>query len=683
MLALQGTASAHEIGTFLDHVPPSFSSPAAPLSSALNTGGVGTWEIVATIPTGNPHTDLDFFTQGGETFVSAGTLASGPNAGGQTIVQLTNAGEVEPSFVASHGSASCITNVSSATGLQHDVEATPKGTVFSTSHPNADRRDAQLLLDSTDANGRCHDNGTLGLQGAPDGGIEIVDITDVTSPAELNLISMWEDTHTLNVDPKRPHIAFNAGQDGVVISNRRSDDNPTGTETSLDGFHIIDLSSCMDFPAGTSLDDKRASCRPEVYRYRFDQDWARGTWNDNSSQGCHEVEIYPDDTLTCASIDGTVVVDISGAFDDNGTPNDFSDDIPMGDPMPCRTRASSSVLTPTTAMVTDCSQVEIDGAVIANSVPNWIDYGQPSLTGVELVGFVNHGGGLGVISKAPELPPFDATNDVFAAHEAELTHSGKFLLVSDETGGASIPPYGGCAGPNIANPLGNGGLHAFQVDKLSTSYPAGDDYATRYETTSDIYARTPDGELPIFRAEVVVPSPGVFCTAHVFQQIPGQNRIFMGWYTQGTQVVDYIEHDDGTFEFVPQSYFIPEGAVSWTSHAFQVVENADGTFTYFGVAADFGRQALDIYSVTLPPPAQAADGTIEPAPDPTTPPSAPSPTTPPVAAPSPTATPAPAPAPAPQAPLPTTGGGAGLLSAMLLLGGLTLVNARRFGRRDN
>ena len=81
-LTLAGTAAAHE----LDHAAPTY-QPSAPLGTGLNSGGPGaTWKLLDTFPTGNPHTDLDFFTQGGETFASVGTLAAGANAGGQTIV---------------------------------------------------------------------------------------------------------------------------------------------------------------------------------------------------------------------------------------------------------------------------------------------------------------------------------------------------------------------------------------------------------------------------------------------------------------------------------------------------------------------------------------------------------------------------------------------------------------------
>jgi len=97
----------------------------------------------------------------------------------------------------------------------------------------------------------------------------------------------------------------------------------------------------------------------------------------------------------------------------------------------------------------------------------------------------------------------------------------------------------------------------------------------------------------------------------VFQQIPGQNRIFMGWYSQGTQVVDFVEHPDGTVEARNVAWFIPENANTWTSHVFKLRENADGTFTYWGATGDFlidgtGRSAIDVWEVTLPAPPKPA-----------------------------------------------------------------------------
>ena len=102
-------AAAHD----LDHPAPAF-APTVPVGGTLNAGGPGAfWRLLTTVPTGNPHTDVDFFTQDGETYMAAGTLAVGPNGGGQTIVRLTDNGEVMPSspeFVSAHPSATCVSD---------------------------------------------------------------------------------------------------------------------------------------------------------------------------------------------------------------------------------------------------------------------------------------------------------------------------------------------------------------------------------------------------------------------------------------------------------------------------------------------------------------------------------------------------------------------------------------------
>jgi len=575
-LTLAGAAVAHD----LDH-PAATYQPAAPLGTGLNSGGPGAaWRLIDTFPTGNPHTDLDFFTQGGETYASVGTLAAGANAGGQTIVQLTNRGAVDPRHVSSHPSASCLSDPSAALGLQHDVEATPK--------PGAD---AQLLLDATDHRGRCHDQGTAGLVGAPRGGLEIVDVTNVLDPVEIGLTSHIGEAHTVNIDPKRPHIAYAVTSDSIGVGPgpeyKRNNENPGSSDRNdLDGFEVVDLSSCMSFPALTSIEIRRALCRPQVYRYRFPSVQASlGHTTRNAVYGCHELEISADDTVTCGSGAAGLVFDVSRAFDANGRPK--------GTPLPCSVRPSSSTAPYFSgAMVTDCV-VGQGGRSL--DVPTWLASGAPSLEGVRYLGSVYHQGRGG---------PHDATEDNDFDHELELTASGRFLVASDERGGGVAPPGATCA-TGVDNKLGNGGLHFYKRDALRTTSPA-----TAAEAWQ-AYARTPDGRKAIYRA---TPRTGVeetVCTAHVFQQIPGQNRIFMGWYSQGTQVVDFVENADGTVTLKDAGWFIPEKANTWTSHVFKWRENADGTFTYWGATGDFllgttGRSAIDVYEVTLPAPPKPA-----------------------------------------------------------------------------
>jgi hypothetical protein len=608
LAVVAATAEAH-----FDHPVPSFSQ-GAPLSTAVNAGGPGEadWELITTIPTGNPHTDLDFFRHNGEDYLSAGTLAAGPNAGGQTIVQLTQGGLVDPEYVTGHPSASCVSTTQSVTGLQHDAEATPKGgQILNAPNPFRDTREAQLLVDATDAEGRCHDQGILGQQ-APNGGLEIVDITNPAAPKEIGLTAHIGESHTVNIDPKRPHIAFSVTSDGTTIGEDGRRANETGTSNALDGFEVVDMSSCMNFPANTTVEQKRAACRPEVYRYRYPEaTMATSSQFPQVVGGCHETEIYPDDTLTCAGVQATLLFDLSGAFADRGTPNDYTDDKPRGTPLPCRVRDSSNAvpLFSTGAKVTDCVIGTRNGVDQPLRVSSWLEIGSPSLQGVRHIGSVHHMGFDDQAGQSVE-PPFDSTQDVFVSHEAELTTSRKHVLVTDERGGGVLPGGATCSSASDIK-IGNGGIHAYPADKFSRTVPPNAAEAQK------AYAQDPAGNRAIYRAQIRTQPQATVCTSHVMQQIPGQNRIFMGWYSQGTQVVDFTEPGD-RIDMKYAGHFIPEGANTWTSAIFKVQQNRDGSYTYWGATGDFalsgtGRNAIDIYKVTLPapPPAPRVPGTPE------------------------------------------------------------------------
>ena len=274
LAVLPAIAVAHD----LDHPAPSFVPPGQPLSASFNAGGPGAdWDLLTTLVTGNPHSDLDYFTKGGETYASVGLLGTSANGGGQSIVKLTENGAIKPAVISQHPSASCAAVAASATGLQHDVEATPKGNViFNTDVLQADRRDTQLLLDASDAAGRCHDNGNLGAQGAPRGGLEIIDVTDPANPTEIALTSHIGQAHTVNVDPRRPHIAYAVTSDAVGVDENgmRQNELASGQPNNLDGFEVIDLKSCLEaplgtIPPGTSPEAKRGLCKPQVFRYRY------------------------------------------------------------------------------------------------------------------------------------------------------------------------------------------------------------------------------------------------------------------------------------------------------------------------------------------------------------------------------------------------------------------------------
>ena len=606
LAALPAAAGAHEL---FDHQAPQLGPQPAPINQAQSGPASAKWEFVRSIATGNPHTDLDFFTRGGNTYASVGTLGVAPNGGGQTIVQLTNGDAVDPKVVSQAPTASCIANEAAALGLQHDVEATPKGGVLhNTYNPFAAGGEAQLIVDATDAQGRCHDAqifggiSEIGLNDKP-GGLEIIDVTDPAQPKEIGLTSHVGEAHTVNIDPKRPHIAYAVTSDSVGVDDSGRRENEAGG-SALDGFEVVDLSSCMNFPAGTTLEAKRAACRPQVFRYRYPSlSIVQGHTNKGSIYGCHELEVYPDDRLTCASGSALISFDMSGAFDDRGTPDDYTDDKPRGAALPCQVRDSASTAFPTGAKVTDC----VDGAGAGTDdliVSKWLTAGAPSLEGVRHLGSVFHMGRESATGAAQ--PAFDSLADIDFDHEAELSHSGNLLIATDERGGGVAPPGASCS--SVAdNRSGNGGVHFYKATALQPATPGSPDQAF------SAYAQLPDRSKAIYRAPVRTGGQATACTAHVFQQIPGQNRIFMGWYSQGTQVIDFTERPDGTVDLEEAGYFIPANANEWVSHVFKAQENPDGTFTYWGAAADFnlgerGRNAIDIWRVTLPPAPIPADG---------------------------------------------------------------------------
>ncbi len=610
LLAVPGSAMAgHGLAAMkaatLDHPAPAVAAPIG-LPLAQSGGPGAQWEYIASFATGDPHTDLDFFTQRGETYVSVGTLGIGANGAGQTIFQLTSRGSVQPRYISNQPSAECTSEPSQALGLQHDVEATPKGgAILNAENPSAVRSDTQLLVDATDNPGRCHDQGSAaGITAAPQGGLELIDVTDVGDPVEIGLTSHAGEAHTVNIDPKRPHIAYAVTSDAVSINaaGKRENEIPGDNDRlDLDGFEVVDMSSCMYFKSGTSLQERRNRCRPQVYRYRYpDAKIALGHTEKSTIYGCHELEIYPDDRLTCGSGGAAIVLDMSDAFNDNGTPKNFKDDRVRGrgGPMPCRVRDSSS--SPpffTTAKVTDC----VDGTGQAPDdldVPSWLAAGKPGeLLGVRYLGSVHHmGRGAG-----GTITTYDSTQDIDFNHETEYSQSRRLLIATDERGGGVSPPGATCPTTPADNPQGNGGVHFYRSDRLFKNGPP----ATAQQAWTS-YAQKAGGGKAIYRAPVRTQPQASTCTAHVFQQVPGQNRIFMGWYSQGTQVVDFVERNDGSVELKEAGYFIPANANQWVSHVFKAQKNPNGTFTYWGVAADFalgaGRNAVEVYKVTLPAP---------------------------------------------------------------------------------
>lgn len=524
-----------------DHTAPEDQVSTAPGASTPVAIG-GTWEVIANFGP-NPGTDLEFFRRGEAVYSSSGTLGQG-SAGhvGQRVLQLVDAtGKVDPKFVADHGSAHCATsNPSGTTGLQHDVQVTP-----------AD--DAELLLDATDATSRCHD--------PSGGGIEIVDISGVgrengAAVKEIHLTRHDGTSHNITVDATRPWIVYNSNSDA-----------------GRPWVDVLDIRSCLGL-TGQSLEAKRDACRPKVFRMPFDPTWTGQLKADGTianPYGCHDITAKPG-KLYCAAINGTAVFDVAGLTDADGNVR--------GTPLPCEVIAGTG----TDAMVTDCD-LGTNGGNAAADTATYEELGKPAAEGWSLITKINHPGVTHSGNLNLDTP---ADQGVSVSHEADPSPDGRHLFITDERGGGIVPPGASCA-PSVDNPVGNGGLHVYDI-----SDPAKPDYA-----------KTPEGERAVFTSNNVLPEP-TFCNIHVIEQAPGEQRIFAAWYSQGIKIVDYKIDAAGAWTFEEVGYLTLPGAQTWTAEFFKIVDNADGTRTYYVMTSDIGR-GIDVVSFTAKPnPLQAA-----------------------------------------------------------------------------
>ncbi len=542
--------------------------PGAPLSPVLPQGsagaltaGEGTWGFVGNVGP-MEGTDLEPFTKKGITYVAGGSLGQGPPEGliiGQRIAQLTDAdGKViPPKVVADHGSAQCLAPASGVTGLQHDVQAIPQV-------------ETELLIDTADAVGRCHDT--------PGGGLEILDVTGLGEPGfevrEIGLMRFNGLSHTVTQDATTPGILYNNGADFG---------SGTGaTAVAMTWTDVVDIRSCLGL-AGKTLDQKRAACRPTAYRILYKPEWtskklADGTLTEPAN--CHDITAAPG-RLYCAALNATLIMDVSGLLDATGKVK--------GTPLPCTLVDGTA----TGAKVTDCALKPTGSTAAAPSTADAVlayqQIGKPVATGARFLGTINHpgrecaGGQTACNTNLRVL----STDGVAVAHEVDPALDGTFMFVTDERGGGILPPGATCA-PGIDNPIGNGGLHVFDIRN-----PA-----------KPVYALKADGSKAVFIGTSPTPSPS-FCTIHVIEQVPGEARIMAGYYDGGTKIIDYTVDADGKWAFKEVASYRLPGANTWASEVFKTVDNADGTRTYFFASNSLSlgqgtARGLDVFSWTGP-----------------------------------------------------------------------------------
>ena len=299
-----------------------------------------------TFPTGNPHTDIDFFTQSGETYASVGTLGDRPERGrADHRPAHASGGEIEPAarrVATRRRAASAIRppRSASSTTSRRRRRASALAQHPRTRTPYAP--DAQLLIDATDAPGRCHDQGDARRRPAR----RRAGSRSSTSPnvADAGRDRAHEPHRRGAYGQRRPEAAAHR-------LRRRRPTRSASTRTAsgrtrsrlrrldLDGFEIVDLSLVHGLPRGHDASTRSATrCRPEGLPLPLPE-YARCR-SGHTLDAARDLRLprargLPDDLLTCASGNALIVLDMSGAFDDNGTPTDFSDDKPKGKPLPC------------------------------------------------------------------------------------------------------------------------------------------------------------------------------------------------------------------------------------------------------------------------------------------------------------------------------------------------------------
>lgn len=573
--------SAPPVGA--DHSDPG--APLAPLQDLGPTGlpsGAGAWTHIANFG-GTTGTDIEFFHRDGVMYASGGQLGQAEGISvGQRILKLVDAdGTVSPEWVADHGSGSCgdPSNVSSTTSLQHDAQTTPRATnlLAAGAKPNA-----ELVIDTVDATGRCHDSAG--------GGLEFIDVsgfgTDGFEPREVHLTRHNGFSHTVTVDATRPWIVYNSTSD---FGSDPDSEHPLGIGKSW--MDVLDIRTCLG-NSDKTLEQKRTRCRPIVYRIPFNYEWSsqeKETGGKRQPAACHDITTRPG-RVYCAALNATIVFDVSGLTAAQG-PEVPSPDDPRGDikgtPLSCEvTEAVPAENTdPTAAMVTDCAN---GGNDAATAILAWEEDGRPSASGWKYLGHVNHPGrecnapnGASTCNTNLVTP---STEGVAVSHEADPTPDGRYMFVTDERGGGIVPPGATCA-PSLDNPYGNGGLHVFDLAKKDTN--------GRFQ-----YAETPEGEKAVYVSQNVLPS-ATFCTIHVIEQIPDEQRIIAAWYTQGVKVLDYAIDENGAWTFTEVAGYAYQPNDIWAAEVFKIQNNEDGTRTYWFLSNDIAR-GMDVFSWTGP-----------------------------------------------------------------------------------
>lgn len=399
VLALAGPAAA-------SHVPTTFSVPRGEQTGqSLLTVGDIRWVSNAQAGHGvaAPLGEIAPFERDGRRY-----MVASDSVYGLTVLDITD--PKAPTPVSSYASSfGCPGSAEFAASQQEAILRDPRSGAFGTAfeaglgtvgweNDLSVTPDGRIAVIGMDAPGRCHDPSY--------GGLEFVDLSDLTNPRPLHLVRNVGFAHSAGIDPHHPWLAYVSTSDGD------------------DFIDVVDFRSCLGGVA--ALD----ACKPVVGRIPFSareypqlrdpQDPTK----DIVGEGCHDLR-FRATRAYCAAIDTTLIIDTSQVAGGSLAADvDLAGTLLTAGPNACpvvdATRAPG-------VKVTDCSSW---------TEAAWEQRGGRGI-GAPIRSVIRHNGNR------------PATADIEISHQAEPIEDGKILAVTDERGGGLNEGAPACPGGGV------------------------------------------------------------------------------------------------------------------------------------------------------------------------------------------------------------------------------------------
>lgn len=368
-----------------DHGPPVPRLPGVPVDAPLAETGdvrlIGNIQTLGRAGLAAPFGENGSFTRDGKKYLVVSNTTYGFAVMDVTdplqpvVVSEYAASGGCPEAIAEAAAASSLGPLDPAQGFENDTSVTPDG---------------RIVVIGMDAGGRCHD--------PIEGGLEFVDLTDVTNPKTLHMTRNVGMAHSVTIDPKRPWLAY------------------VSTSDSHDFMDIVDFRSCL---GGVAQID---TCRPEIARAVFDKRFwpqiAAGNAPDPVNYGCHDIR-FRGDRAYCAAVTTTLILDTSKVVGSDGrlTGTKITD----GDRCPIVDAPRAPGVKMTDCMIWTNAQFQaLKGVPVDMALVSWI--------------------------KHDDSKPAD--ENIAIAHQAEVIGDGTTMMITDERGGG-YANENGCPGGGI------------------------------------------------------------------------------------------------------------------------------------------------------------------------------------------------------------------------------------------